>query len=90
MDFLNEFKEKLNEKGELYLDIKAHPSAKKSQIVGETADGALKIDLVAPAEKGKANQELIRLLAKEFAIPKINVKLLAGKGGRQKLIKLSL
>jgi uncharacterized protein (TIGR00251 family) len=80
----------LKEKGVIYFNVKVRPSAAKSRVVGELDDETIKIDLAAPAEKGKANEELIKFLAKELAIPQTSIKIVAGKGERKKLVKITL
>lgn len=90
MIFLDKIKLKLKEKSEAYFDVRVRPSVAKSQIIGELEDGTLKIDLAAPAEKGKANEELIKLLAKELAVSRASIKIVAGKSEKKKLIKIKL
>ena len=80
---LTEFKEQLEERGETYLKIKVRPGATRNQIREIMADKTIKIDIAAPAIRGRANQELIKFLAKEFEIRKNNVKII--KGGRDKI-----
>jgi uncharacterized protein YggU (UPF0235/DUF167 family) len=43
----------------------------------------------APPEGGKANEAVIRLLAKSLGIAKSNIKLLRGQTSRHKLLALS-
>ncbi|MBT4667041.1 MAG: DUF167 domain-containing protein [Opitutae bacterium] len=43
----------------------------------------------APPEKGKANKELIRFIAKRLGIPKTTVVLLSGKISRRKRIQVN-
>ncbi len=88
--FKDEIRLKIKEKGEAYFDVKARPGAAKSQIVDEMADGSLKIDLAAAPERGKANDELIKLLAKELAVSKASIKIVAGKTDKKKLVKVEL
>ena len=56
------------------LSIKAIPNAKRSEVIAWEDDGnggeRLKIKLSAPANGGKANQEVIRFLTKSLGIPK--------------------
>ncbi len=85
---LNAVKEKLNGSRELYLRIKARPGASKSECLEIMADGTVKLAIAAPAEKGKANQELIRYLACAFDIPKENIVILSGAGERLKLVRI--
>jgi len=84
---LEELKQKLHSKGELYLSVKVFPQSGKSEIV-KYQDEVLRINLKAVPEKGKANAELIKLLAKEFDQVKENVKILNGIASRTKLIKI--
>lgn len=85
----SEYLKNLPKNKEIYLRIKALPRASKSQFLDLMADGTLKIALAAPAEKGKANQELIKFLAAYFLINKDKVHLIAGAGGRSKLVKIN-
>lgn len=52
------------------------------------ADGGvrLKVSVAAPAEGGKANAALIKLLAKEWRLPKSAFEIAAGAGGRRKTL----
>jgi uncharacterized protein len=84
---LNKYKKILIEKGEIYLRVKVRPNSSSSVIV-DADDDELKIDIAAKPEKGKANAELIKILAKEFDINKNNVKIISGAGSRIKLLKL--
>jgi hypothetical protein len=52
---------------------------------GET----IKINIAAAPEKGKANQELVHLLSKEFDVSRDSVKIISGAGDRVKLVKIT-
>ncbi|OWY63804.1 hypothetical protein B7486_50890 [cyanobacterium TDX16] len=56
----------------------------------EEADGSLTVHLKSSPVDGKANQELIQLLAKKLAIPKTRIKIKSGLASRQKLIEIDL
>ena len=71
-----------------YLKIKVLPKSPKTEIVDTLEDGTLKIRVAAPPEKGKANSELIRFLAKHFNVKKESVILISGKSDPIKLIKI--
>lgn len=86
---LEEFIKKLNKNLELYLRLKINPSSAKSEIKDVMADETIKINISAPAEKGKANKELIKFLSKQFKIDKNNIKIISGAGDRLKLIKIN-
>ena len=75
-----------------YLRIKAIPKCAKTEISEIIIDGegekTHKIRLKAPAEKGKANKELIKFLSSHYQVPKENVSIISGKTDRLKLIKI--
>jgi len=85
---LNRFIKKLDEEGEIYLKIKVRPGASKNELKDILDDDTLKIDISAQPLKGKANQELILFLSKEFYIRKKNIKIISGAKDKIKLIKL--
>lgn len=70
------------------LVVKVIPKASKSELVGWENE-ALKIRLKAVPEKGAANEELIRFIAKTLDLAKSQVKLVAGEKSRQKRLKIS-
>jgi len=70
------------------LQVKAIPNARKSEIVGFEADGALKIKLRAVPEDGKANKELVKLLAKQCGISKSCLEILSGETSRHKRLSI--
>ncbi|MFM7580618.1 MAG: DUF167 domain-containing protein [Microcystaceae cyanobacterium] len=52
------------------------------------ADGSLVVWLKSPPVEGKANQELIAVLAKTFGVPQQAIRILRGQGSRLKLIEI--
>lgn len=85
---LSKFKEQLNKKGEVYLKIKVRPGKSKTSVKDVMDDEAVKIDVAAAPEKGKANQELIKFMAKEFEISRKNVIIISGAKEKVKLVKI--
>ena len=71
----------------LTLKIKVEPRSSKSGVVGPYGD-ALKVKLSSPPVEGKANKELIRVLAKEFGIPQKDVEIISGQSSKNKIVKL--
>lgn len=67
----------------ILLKVKVIPNAGKSEIVGLEND-ELKIRLAAAPEKGEANEELIRIIAKILSIGKSNVEVVKGGKSRHK------
>ena len=85
----DELIEKLVSKKELYIKVKVLPSASKTELKNKLEDDTYKIAVSAPPEKGKANKELIKFLAKEFKLKKEKIKIISGANSRLKIIKLS-
>ena len=71
----------------LTLTLHIQPGAKKTEVAGEHGD-ALKIRLAAPPVDGKANAELVRLLAEAFGVPRRQVAILRGETSRDKLVRV--
>jgi uncharacterized protein (TIGR00251 family) len=57
----------------LTVRVKVIPRSAKTEIVGEMADGTLKIKVAAPPEKGKANEELVRFLAAHYGVDRVEI-----------------
>lgn len=70
------------------LTIKAIPRATKSEIVGSMADGSIKVKIAALPENGKANEELCRLLAAHYGVPRAAVTVIAGQTGTRKTVRI--
>jgi hypothetical protein len=87
---LEKFKNKLLQKGDLYLRIKVRPGVSKSEAVSLMDDDTIKINIAAAPEKGKANAELINFLSKEFGVGKSQVKIISGQAEKLKLLKINL
>lgn len=71
------------------IKIKVIPRSSKNEIVGEMADGVLKIKLKAPPVDGEANKELIEFLAKEWDISRNSIQIIKGERSKNKTIKIS-
>ena len=74
--------------GDLLLRVKLQPRAKREQI-GELHGGRLKIKVLAPATEGKANADLVELVARTFGVPRRRVSIVAGFGSRQKSLRIA-
>ena len=73
--------------GALTFTVRAQPRATKTVLAGEI-EGALKIKIAAPPVDGAANEELIRFLAKVFAVPRRAVTILSGATAKNKIVRL--
>ena len=71
----------------LKVKIKVEPRSSRSGIVGPYGD-ALKVKLTAPPVEGKANDELIEVLAKGFGIAKKDIEIASGQSSKNKIVKL--
>lgn len=67
--------------------IKVKPNSKQQKIT-EEADGSLTIHLKSPPVNGKANEELIKLLSKNFDVPKSRITIKLGLSSRQKVVEI--
>lgn len=71
----------------LFLRIYLQPRASADSIVGQHGD-CLKIRLTAPPLEGRANQHLIKFLARCFKVPEQRVIIIRGEQSRNKLVKI--
>lgn len=69
----------------VYLPVKAQPGARRAGIAG-LHGGALKVALRAPPEDGRANEELIGLLAEALGVPKVALTITRGQTSRRKVV----
>ena len=67
--------------------VKVKPNSKQQKIE-ELADGSLTVHLKSPPVDGKANEELIKVLAKKFDVSKSSITIKSGTTSRQKLIEI--
>ena len=85
---LDDFLERLRVQETLDVIVRVRPHASKTQLVDVLQDGSIKIDIAAPAEDNKGNSALVRFLSEQFDVPKTHVKILSGKTGRMKLVRI--
>lgn len=71
----------------LTLKIKVEPRSSRAGVVGPYGD-ALKVKLTSPPVEGRANRELIEVLAKEFGVSKKDVEIISGQSSKNKMVKL--
>lgn len=69
------------------LRVRVSPGAKRDRILGEHG-GALKVAVRSPAEKGRANRELCRLVAEAVGLAPRDVEVLKGATSRDKVLLL--
>jgi len=67
--------------------VRVTPRAGRDRIDG-VRDGALRVRLAAPPVEGRANESLVRLLARALALPPRDVRVVRGEATREKLIEV--
>lgn len=71
----------------LLLRVKAKAHARNDGVQGVRA-GELGVSVRAPAEKGKANEEIIRVIARALGLPRKSVVLKSGRSSPHKVFQL--
>ena len=71
----------------LVIEVKVIPSSGRQKFLLDKS-GRLKCFLKSPPEKGKANEELIKLICQKLRLIKDKVTILIGARARQKKIKI--
>lgn len=69
------------------LSVRVTPNAKITEITG-WQDGVLKIRLAAPPVEGRANEVLLRFLAKKLRLPFTSLSLHNGSHSRLKCVEI--
>ena len=77
--------------------VRLTPKASRNAIAGMAASGhgagqgetVLKVMVTAVPEAGKANEALIKLLAKEWGVAKSSISLVAGATDRNKIVHVA-
>ena len=69
------------------IQVKVKPNARASQFE-QLADGTWLAQVKAPPVDGKANEELVRLVARHFGLRKAQVTIRSGASGRMKRVQL--
>ena len=70
-----------------HIEVKVKPNARAS-LLQQAEDGSWLAQLKAAPVEGKANAELIALVARHFGCAKSAVSIKAGASGRRKLVKI--
>ena len=71
----------------IVIKVKIIPNASKDEIIKE--DGFIKVRVTALPIENKANKALVKLLSKEFKIPKTSIEIIKGETSKEKLIYFS-
>jgi uncharacterized protein len=68
--------------------LRVAPGATRAGVVGRYGE-AWKVRVAAPPEGGRANDEVVRLLADTLSLPRGSVTLVSGHGARDKIVELA-
>jgi uncharacterized protein (TIGR00251 family) len=68
--------------------LRVSPGADTAHVVGRHGE-AWKVRVAAPAEGGRANDAVVRLLADTLSLPCDAVTLVSGRGARDKIVQLA-
>jgi uncharacterized protein (TIGR00251 family) len=74
---------------DIILQVRVKPNARTSSLAQGT-DGTWQARLKSPPVDGKANEELVALVARHFRCPKSAVAIRRGAGGRTKVLRVKL
>lgn len=73
--------------GAVLLDVHVTPGASRTRILDEDPwRSALRVAVAAPADKGKANDELVRFLAEALRVPRASISIVRGATSRSKTL----
>lgn len=67
--------------------VSVKPNAKETRVL-HISETELQVFLRSTPERGKANDELIRVLAKTLSVPQLRVRIMRGATGRKKMVEV--
>jgi len=69
------------------ITVRVCPRSQKPRVV-EDAGGCYKVYVSAAPEKGKANKQVVKILARHLGLRKTSLEIIRGQSSREKLIKI--
>jgi uncharacterized protein len=69
------------------LRVRVSPGARRVGVSGRVGE-LWKLRVAAPAEGGRANEAVVRLLAETVGVPRRSVTLVSGHGAREKVLEV--
>ena len=69
------------------LALRVSPGARRTEVVGRHGEG-WKVSVTAAPERGRANADLVALLARELDVSSARVSLVKGGAARDKVIEI--
>lgn len=76
----------MTRRSDMKIEVKVYPKSSRHMLV--VKDGIIKAYLTSAPDKGKANKELVELLAEEYKVPKSRVVILKGETSRNKVVEV--
>ncbi len=70
------------------LAVRVTPRASRDEIAEVLSDGTIRVRLTAPPVEGRANKALVKFLAKVLDVAPSRIEIVAGEGGRDKLVSI--
>lgn len=70
------------------INCRVLPRSSRDEVVGEMADGTLKIKLASAPVDNKANESLIEILADYFQVSKSKIKIIRGRTNKNKIVEI--
>jgi uncharacterized protein (TIGR00251 family) len=70
------------------LRLRVSPGARRAAVVGRYGD-AWKVRVTAAPERGRANDDVVGLIADSLGVVRPDVRLVAGQSSRDKVVELS-
>ena len=65
--------------------LRVSPGASRTELAGRYGD-AWKVRVSAPAERGRANEAVLDLLADKVELPRRSLSIVSGHGAREKIV----
>jgi uncharacterized protein len=69
------------------ITVTVSPGSARTELVGRHGEG-WKARIAAPPERGRANAELVELLANALAVPRSSVRVVAGLAAKTKVVEV--
>lgn len=75
-------------RGGARIRVRVKPGGSANRLLGAHG-GALKLEVAAAAERGRANSAVVRLLARSFGVARTDLEIVAGATSRDKVVEIS-
>ena len=68
------------------IEVRVQPGARRNEVTNRA--GEVRVRVTAPAERGKANEAVVALLAERLGLPKSALRVMRGASSRRKTIEI--